>query len=346
MIAHSYSGIIKVVFQTNQDGIVDNQNQQESKCVFISAGSSPTGRAVTRQLSAAGYVVTAMAANRRDAEKIRADGGQPVYCDPAQPGEIKAMMTLAKANIVVHTEPQLANDVPFQSNGDYSPAMLRDGTVRMLECAEATGVSYFLHLSYAFLYGDQHGTVVDESAGLKADSEIAQAAKAAEAAVMASAIPAGVLRAGYVYGSESTNLDRLAQALRAGRPVSANDNHAGWVHAEDLAQAVRLMVEQMPENAVFNIANDTPMTTQAFLHLFSESMGINPSGKMPGFLMRVFAARQDAPLLAFSSKPDSQKAKNTLGWSLNFSTNAAGIEQVLLSWRAAMAVTDAQSHTV
>ncbi len=325
---------------------MDNQNQQESKSVFISAGSSPTGRAVTRQLSAAGYAVTAMAANRRDAEKIRADGGRPVYCDPEQTGEIKAMMALAKANIVVHTAPQHANDIPFQSNRDYSPAMLQDGTARMVECAEATGASYFLHLSYAFLYGDQHGALVDESAELKADGEMAKAAKTAEAAVMASTTPAGVLRAGYVYGSESANLDRLALALRAGRPVAADDNHAGWVHAEDLAHAVRLMVEQQPENAVFNIVNDTPMTTQAFLHLFSSSMGINPSGKMPGFLMRVFAARQDAPLLAFSSRPDSQKAKNELGWTLKFPTNDDGIEQVLLSWRAAMAVTDAQSHTV
>ena len=88
-------------------------NEKVALSVFISAGTSLVGRAVTRACVAAGHKVTAMTTNRAGAEIIRADGGLPVYAEAHHAGEIKSMMTMAKADVAVHLAPQLANEAPF-----------------------------------------------------------------------------------------------------------------------------------------------------------------------------------------------------------------------------------------
>ena len=132
----------------------------------------------------------------------------------------------------------------------------------------------------------------------------------------------------------------MSAALKAGRPsipVGKGENFANWIHVEDLASALVLAAEQHPVGEAFNITDDAPVTPGEFLSKFATSLGLGAPGK-PGIMFHLFPDKVATLLLGFSVKADNGKAKEQLGWTLKYPTFGSGIEQVLLVWRASMAV--------
>ncbi|MFW5691349.1 MAG: hypothetical protein ACOCXZ_02500, partial [Chloroflexota bacterium] len=74
--------------------------------VFVTEGTVPVARAVNRRLVQAGHTVTALTDGREGAAMIRKDGGLPVFADTARASEVRAMMEMARTEIVIHIAPQ------------------------------------------------------------------------------------------------------------------------------------------------------------------------------------------------------------------------------------------------
>lgn len=315
-------------------------NEKTTLSVFISAGTSPIGRAVTRALVAAGHHVTSMTTNRQGADIVRSDGGIPVYAEATHTGEIKSMMKMAKADVAIHLAPLAANQVPFL--GDHPDLDgLVEGTAAFVKAAEDAEAKFLIHNSFTYLYGDTHGEKVDETATLShVDHPLLLAGRKAEKIVHDSSVPACILRAGYLYGPEMDSLVAVSAAIKVGRPslpVGKGENFANWVHIEDLASALVLAAEQHPADETFNITDDSPVTPGEFLSGFATAQGLGAPGK-PGLVAQVFPNKVAALLLGFSAKAVNKKAKDQLGWTLKYPAFESGIEQVLLVWRASMTV--------
>jgi nucleoside-diphosphate-sugar epimerase len=202
---------------------------------------------------------------------------------------------------------------------------------------------YIVHTSFSFLYGDTHGETVSEDHALDTSAPLFKAAAAGEKAVLNGAVPGCVLRAGFNYGPDSDSIHALHRALISRGPVNAGESaHASWIHTTDLANAITLTVTQQPENAVFNIVDDEPVAPSTFVDSFADHLGVaHPARtRLPAGLAQIAQFKTPASelaLLATSVKASNAKAKEQLGWKLQYPSSGAGIEQTLMVWRAAAA---------
>ncbi|GAB4511255.1 MAG: hypothetical protein OHK0046_09090 [Anaerolineae bacterium] len=299
--------------------------------VLITQGDSGAGRAITRQLRAAGYKAASVTNTQSGAAAIRAAGGLPTFVDTLRAGEVKSAIQMTKAEAIVNLYSVAAVGLPYRVNED---AQLVERTTALLAGAEASSVKFIVHVSPVLLYGAGHH--VDESAPLKAEGAPLMAAlKQCEKLVQSSSIPSVILRAGYIYGPHSTELQNLAEALRGGiMAIMSSKKHASWVHEDDLAHAVALAVQQQPNGEVFNIVDDTPTSTEAFLESFAEEQGLQTTPRLMALLGRSYSNRAANNLLAVDVTASNAKAKEALGWSPRYAAQHPGIEHTLLIWRA------------
>jgi nucleoside-diphosphate-sugar epimerase len=312
---------------------MDNNNPPFS--VLITGASGVVGRAAAGTFVAQGHRVVGMTRGATGAALVRSAGALPVYADPLRAGEIKSMITMAKAEVVLNLAPQNLNQLP-QRSADWEDAALLYSTTALLEAAKAAGVQFFVHSSYAFLYGDVHGEWVDESAKLRAPGDLPafKAAIKVEELVKQSGIPYCILRGGFAYGAFSNALLSLREGMEKGRAgvVVSNEHVANWVHADDFAQAALIAARQRPQGEVFNLVDDRPDTTGAFVDAFADTLGFAHPAR-PALLPRQTSKEQNA-LLSISLKVKNDKAKSQLGWQPRYPSFHDGLAQVFLIWRS------------
>ncbi len=307
-----------------------------AETVYVTGATTGLGRAVMRQLAARGHQVAGTAVTLSDAHLIRADGGLPVYNDLFRASEIASTLKMLKTTVIVNTAPQMINALPFHKpDWDYYRRLLAEGAAALAAAADAD-VKFIVHISYAFLYGDTHGHVADETHAISTDNDLFLAAARAEDSILKGGVPGCVLRAGYTYGPDSQSLQTLRQMLVDRGMVSVSENPASWVHSADLASAVVLAAEQQRGGEIFNVADDDPMSPAAFVDLFADSIGVTRPRhvSLPISLREMLTPADERALLETSVKASSAKIKSQLGWSPQYPTLASGLEQTLLAWRA------------
>ncbi|MCA1406089.1 NAD(P)-dependent oxidoreductase [Ensifer sp. IC3342] len=138
-----------------------------------------------------------------------------------------------------------------------------DGSVRLFEEARAAGVRRCVFLSSRAVYGETAPPLVDETSPAEPDTLYGQVKLAAEQALTSMAghgFVTASLRVTGVYGSAGPGRkhkwSNLFTDYLAGRPVPARPGTE--VHGDEVAQAVRLMLEAEPARLageVFNVSD-------------------------------------------------------------------------------------------
>lgn len=315
------------------------ENPASPASVFLTGASSGLGREVARQLIAAGHPVTGAVDGVASAMLFRQVGGLPAYPDPLRAGEVRSAIQAAQATQVVNLGPQIANHVPqIDPQWDTYLRLIDDGTRAIVRAAEEAGVQFLVMVSYAFVYGDTHGSVADETTtpDNHDDNPVIRAALEAEQAVLNSPVPACVLRAGYVYGPHSPETVSLRDRLVAGNPVTPGDPHvfANWVHQQDLARAILLALQVQPAGAVLNIVDNRPASPADFVGYLAESMHLPPPSGGQSFLSRILPARETTTVSNISVRAGNARAKEVLGWTPQFPSYREGLDNTLLVLRA------------
>jgi len=99
-------------------------------------------------------------------------------------------------------------------------------------------------------------------------------------------------------------------------------------------------VQKQISGATLTIADDHPVAPAAFAAYFASAQGLSVSAQSP-FMQRLFAPAAPAgvrlhnALLALHLDADTAPAKSALDWTPRFASYQAGIDDLLLSWRAA-----------
>lgn len=320
--------------------------------VFLTGGSTPLGLAVMRRLAANGHKVSGITSSNDGAILIRAAGGLPVFSDPLVSSEIKAMLAMTKAEVVIH----LANatGLPYRSTLDAQH--VRQSTLALVNAVEGAKVRYLVAVSHAFLYGasaddhSEHGghahghapTLITEDSPLPDPGEdpLLRAVYDADETIQDANLPACVLRTGYLYGAVMPETISLAETLRAARPIALGspNNHANWVQMDDAAEAICAAAERSPIDTTYNIVDDAPTSPVQFAEDFARAMGVNLPGRLPNFLGRALGSKASTTLLALSSAASNARAKAELGWTLKYPTHEKGIDQALFMWRSEMLI--------
>ncbi|MBC8171390.1 MAG: NAD-dependent epimerase/dehydratase family protein, partial [Anaerolineae bacterium] len=260
--------------------------ERQPLSIFLTGAASPLGQVLTRKLIAAGHQVVGLTPTATLGALIRANGALPVYADPARAAELKNAMTLRKTDVVIHIASQTANHVPARQVvwDSEAQSMVRDTEV-LTEAAAGAGVKFFVHTSYAFVYGDHHGAWVDETTRPEPhDHALLKAALTAEKKALNAAVPGCVLRLGYLYGAEVDGLHDLVNTLRAGRSAGSDAGYASWVSLVDAAEALRRAAEAQIAGGIYNIVDDTPASSADFLKHFAGALGLQLPDGLPKFL--------------------------------------------------------------
>jgi nucleoside-diphosphate-sugar epimerase len=318
-----------------------DENTTPPLSVYVSGATTGLGRFIVQQLAARGHKVAGTANSSDDARAIRADGGLPVYNDQLRASELASTLKMLKADGVVNAGTQWINTLPFHKpDWDYARRLLSEGAPALAQAAHQAGAKFVVHLSYAFIYGDTHGDLADESHPINTEPALFDAADQAERAVLNGSVPGCVLRAGYNYGPGGQTIVALRQALISKGSVTVGSHPASWIHSADLANAIALVLEQQPGGEIFNIADDNPISPVDFVDQLADKLGVAHPAKMnlPVSLRQAMMPADERALLETSVKASAAKAKANLGWTPVYPTSAAGIDQTLLAWRADAAV--------
>lgn len=345
-----FCGIIHIIIVAERN---DREMADEKKTfnIFVTGGSESVGLAVTKALLRKGHHVVATASDADGALALRQAGALPVYPDLTREGEVLSALQMANADIVVHAAPQLLGGVPqadfdYQSHQDW----LVESTNAVVQAAGKNEVDKIISISFGYLCDGHHGEASTEDAHTVHDKAYT-AMLQAEAAVLDGGVDGYVVRAGYIYGSNSRGTSMLTDTIKASQSVYGGTQPASWVHEDDLAGAIVALVESESDGdslaEIINVADDQPQSANDFANALGEALGFGGISFMsPSIMTIIRGATLRDKLMVREINLDTTKIKEKYGWQPQHPTVASGVEATSLVWRMNDATTPADYYDV
>ncbi len=293
--------------------------------VFVAGASGAVGRPLLPRLVAAGHEVTGMTRSEKRAEDVRAAGASAAVVDVFDADALRAAMTEASPEVVVHELTSLPDRIDFRKADTYAATnrVRTEGTRNLIDGARAAGARRFVCQSIAFAYRPEGAGLKTEDDPLLDDapgtfgSGVA-ALREMEGMVLGSeGIDGLVLRYGFFYGpgtyygedGTSTEDVRRRRMPIVGRGTGV----FSFIHVDDAADATVAAVERGAPG-VYNVADDDPAPMSEWVPTFAQAAGAKPPRRVPVWLAR-FVAGKDVTGFALTLRGASnEKAKRELGW--------------------------------
>ncbi len=187
-----------------------------------------------------------------------------------------------------------------------------------------------VYLSTSGVYGDCQGRWIDETAPLNPRSDRGRRRLDAEAAVRdyaaAEAVDALILRVPGIYGP-----GRLPEArLREGRPIlrAKDAPYTNRIHADDLAEAARIVAERGAPGAAYNVSDGQPTSMTDYFLQCAALLGLPPAPQVD-----LAEARRSFTPMLMSFLEESKRLRNdrlrALGWRPRYGSLAEGLPSCL-----------------
>lgn len=161
---------------------------------------------------------------------------------------------------------------------EYFHAVNVGGTDALLAACVAHGIKRFVYGSSIGVYGESHGTPLDEASPLRPDNMYTRSKVAAEEVVRSygSRIEASIARIGEAYGPGDLRLLKLFRSVAKGRFFMIGDgsNERQCIHVQDLNRGLLLAAHHPAAvNETFVLAGRRPMTTQEMVASVAAAIG-------------------------------------------------------------------------
>ncbi len=301
--------------------------------VFVTGASGAIGTRLVPQLIDAGHEVVGTFRSPASAERLRAQGAEPLELDLLDREAVRMAIVDARPDAIVHEATALA-EVKLSRNldrGFVATNRLRTaGTDALIAAAREVGVPRFVAQSGASYgrYAREGGPVKTEDDPLdptpvKGMRETIAAMNYLDEAVVAAGGVA--LRYGAFYGAAN---DGLIEPIRKRRfpIVGDGDGVFSWIHLDDAAAATVLALEH-DGPAIYNIVDDDPAPVREWLPVAAEVLGAKPPRRLPVWLARLVGGEATVMMESTIRGASNAKAKRELGWTLRYP-----------SWREGFAV--------
>ena len=307
------------------------------KIVVLSADTE-LGCETTRQLVEKGHQVIGIG-NNADTARLRENGAVYVEADLTKASQLTEAMQAAKPDVVLNLTPQIANTLLHDGHNwkGYDETLINT-TTALLAALKDTEIKLLVYPSYAFLYGNVNDATEDTPLTAPNNDPIFQAAIEAEEKITKSDIPYCLLRMGFLYGPQSEDLNKYETSFKMKRPYYAGpeDNLANFLHYEDAAKALVLVVEQQPVGKVFNVVDGAPIPFAKFIDTYAMKMGYSQPAHIPLFtapVAKVIIKEPQMEILDISTTVNSDRARQQLNWSPSYANYDEGLEQTLSVWQ-------------
>ena len=291
--------------------------------VFVAGATGAVGARLVPQLVERGHEVVGTYRSPDKADRLRADGAEPVLLDVLDVEAVRKTVADARPDAIVHEATALAGMTDFKHfdrSFEQTNRLRTQGTDALVAAARETGVGRFVAQSYAgWPYAREDGAVKTEDDPLDptpvpAMRETLAAIRYLEQVVVDEGGLA--LRYGGLYGSPD---DAQLELVRKRRFPIVGDGGGVWsfVHLDDAAAATVLALER-GDPGVYNVVDDEPAPVREWLPALAEAIGAKPPRRVPRLLARLLAGESGVVLMTEIRGASNAKAKRELGWALRY----------------------------
>jgi nucleoside-diphosphate-sugar epimerase len=293
--------------------------------VFVAGASGAIGRPLVPKLIEAGHEVTGMTRSEQSAERLRAAGASAVVADVFDEQQVRAAMTAASPEVVIHQLTALPDRLDFRDPSIYEPTnrLRGEGTRILIDAARSAGARRFVAQSIAFAYAPQGSDVKTEDDPLMesapgAFGEGVRTVEAMERAIVGAEGLAGlVLRYGFFYGPGTyyARDGSAAEDVRKRRQPIVGTGSAifSFIHVEDAADATVAAVERGAPG-IYNVVDDEPAPLREWLPVYAQALEAKKPWRVPVWLARLVAGRGVTLFATGLRGASNEKAKRELGW--------------------------------
>lgn len=310
--------------------------------VFVAGGTGAMGRRLVPRLVAGGYEVAAMTRDERKAAWLTAVGAQPVIADALDRAAVRAAVTGARPEVVIHQLTALsgASDFKhFDREFALTNRLRTEGTDYLLEGARAAGARRFIAQSYGNWNYARTGTglkteqdALDPTPPANQRQSLAAIRYVENAVVNAEGIEGIALRYGNFYGP-GTGIaadGNIVAQIRKRRFPLVGDGSGVWsfAHMDDAAAAAIAAIGHGAPG-VYNVADDEPLPVSVWLPLLAEAVGAKPPMRVPVWLGRLAAGEVGVSMMTRIRGTSNAKAKAELEWAPQYRSCREGFRQGL-----------------
>lgn len=287
--------------------------------VFVAGASGAIGLPLVRQLSAAGHEVYGSTRGGTGADLIRQAGGNPVVCDVFERDGFVEAVSAASPEVVINQLTSLPDRFEPKKKGYYdaNDRIRSEGGDNVIEATAASGAGRLITQSVSFLYELTGPMVKTEDEPLDSSGRLDATIEHERKAIDDGRFEAVVLRYGLLYGPGTwyTKDGHLGSEVRRRRLPVVGDGcgYTSFLHVEDAASAAVAVLER--GSGIFNVTDDEPAPTRAWIPVFAEAMGAKPPRKVPFWLASLVAGRQLATFAVEGRGASNAKFKAETGWS-------------------------------
>ena len=177
------------------------------------------------------------------------------------------------------------------------------------------------------MYGDRGGAWVSETDPVAPTLPRTRRRVAAEAAWLASGLPAHIFRLAGIYGPGRGR--NALEAVRAGtaRRIVKPGQVFGRVHVDDIVQVLRASIAKPNPGAVYNVADDEPAPPQDVIAFACALLGAQPPPEVP--YEQADLSPMARSFYADSRRIRNQRIKRELGVRLRFPSYREGLAAIL-----------------
>jgi nucleoside-diphosphate-sugar epimerase len=236
-------------------------------------------------------------------------------------------------------------EVHINLSGQQANTLLHDGhawkdfprtvlgaTRRALRAAGTAKASMLVHASFAFIRAVEGGPGIGPPLQSCVDAILE-----CEALVLASALPACVVRLGYLYGPDSADLRAYRTAFRLARPYWSGKADALQDHIHQLDAAAALLAAGRARNAgkTFYATDGHPMAFEPFMDAFAHRVGRPRPLHLPlrsRMLARAIIREEHMQQTSLAMPPRAPLPR-VPGWRPMFADYRSGLDQIVEVWR-------------
>jgi nucleoside-diphosphate-sugar epimerase len=277
---------------------------------LLSLGHGYSARALTRLLLPQGWTVIGTTRTGGKAERLRADGVEPLIW----PGQPLAPALARATHLLTSIAPDPSGDPVLARHADEIAA----GPLHWVGYLSTTGV-----------YGDHGGDWIDESTPLAPTTDRGKARVLAEGQWRAARPDVHIFRLAGIYGPGRGPFEKVRQGTA--RRIVKPGQVFSRIHVDDIAQVLMASIARPAPGTAYNVCDDDPAPPQDVIAHAAHLLGLPPPPEV---------AFEDADLspMARSFYSESKRVRNDrirrdLGVDLHYPTYLEGLAALLKAER-------------
>ena len=237
-------------------------------------------------------------------------------------------------NIHINVAGQQANSLLHDGHAwkDFARAAMT-GTRRAMRSARARadGMSMLVHASFAFVHAVERGASLKDPLRSSVDAILE-----CEAVALSGLVPACVVRLGYLYGPESSDLRAYRTAFRLGRPYWAGGSKARQYHLHqfDAVSALRAAARPRNKGKILYATDGHAVSFMELMDAFAHRVGRRTPLHLPSYsklLARVIIREEHMQQTALPM-PAGALTPRVPGWKPSFADYRKGLDQIIETW--------------